>query len=105
MHRDADAAPHHDAVEQRDVRLRVALDDAIERILFAPVNQRIALTAGLAEIVNLAQVASGGECTPARTSYNDTGNGGIVAPQIELFAQRTHHDKSYSIKRLRTVEG
>ena len=61
VHRHADAAAHHDAVDQRDVGLAVILDRGVERIFVAPELQRLVVLAGAAEIVERADVAAGRE--------------------------------------------
>ena len=49
VHRNADAAAHDDAVDQRHVRLAEALDRGIERVFVAPELKRLVITAGLAK--------------------------------------------------------
>src|SRR5579872_1552611 len=59
VHRYADAAAHHDTVDQGNVRLAVTLDQRVERIFVAPELQRFILFARLAEIVERADVTAG----------------------------------------------
>ena len=58
VHRDADAAAHDDAVDERDVGLAIALDAGIERVFVAEIGERLVIASGAPEIVERAQVAA-----------------------------------------------
>ncbi len=61
VERHADAAAHHDPVDQRDIRLRVAMDQRIELVFLTPEGQRLVALSRQAEIVEAADVAAGAE--------------------------------------------
>src|SRR5688572_8225790 len=59
--RDPNAAAHHDAIDDGDVGLAIALDDGIEPVFIAPEAKRFVEAAGATEIIERAQIAAGGE--------------------------------------------
>ena len=104
VHRNADATAHHDAIDQRDIGLAEILDRHIERIFVAPELQRLVAPAGLAEIVEMTNVAAGRKCTLAGGLNRHPRDGRIVRPIVELRAQCQHHGMGDGIERLRPVE-
>ena len=68
MRRNADAAAHDNAVDQRDIGLGIALDAAVEQIFLAPEGQLRGMIARPALIVEKADVAAGAEGAPARAA-------------------------------------
>ena len=104
VHRHADAAAHDDAVDQRDIRLAVVLDRRVERIFVAPELQRLVVAAGLAEIVEMADIAAGREGALAGGLDHDARDRRVVGPGVKLRAQRQHHRMGDGIERLRPVE-
>ena len=104
VHRNADAAAHDDAVDQRDVGLAIVLDAGVERIFVAPERQRLVVLAGLAEIVERADIAAGRERPAARRRDDDARDRRIVCPVLQLRRQRPHHAVRHGVERLRPVE-
>ena len=65
---------------------------------------RFALLPGLAEIVDLANIATGGKRLAAGAGHDHPRYRRIVAPAIELGAQRPHHCQRHGIEGLRAIE-
>jgi hypothetical protein len=104
VHRDADAAAHHDAVDERHIGLRVALDERVERVFLAPELHRAVDAAGLAEIVERADVAAGRECPLAGCGDHDASDRRVARPGGKLRGERAHHAVGDRVERLRPVE-
>ena len=82
-----DAAAHDQPVDQRDVGLAEILDRHVERIFVAPELQRLVVAAGLAEIVERADVAAGRECALAGGLDHHARDRRVVGPSVKLRAQ------------------
>ena len=85
--RDPDAAAHDDAVDEGHIGLRIALDADVQRVFVAPEAQRLLVTAGLAEIVEVADVAAGAEGALAGAGHDDAGHRRVVGPCVERAAK------------------
>src|SRR3974390_1763569 len=99
-----DAPTHHDAIDQRDVRLAVALDRGVERIFIAPELQHLIVLPRSAEIVEMPYVAAGGEGARPCAGNDHACHRMVVRPRIKLRAQREHHCVRHCVERLRPVE-
>src|SRR4029077_658680 len=104
MDRDADAAAHHNAVDQRDVGLGETLDVSVERIFVAPERQHLGLTPGAAEFVERAYVAAGREGPLPRRRDDDAGDRRVVRPCLKLARERAHHLVRHRIERFWAVK-
>ena len=91
MHRNADTAAHDDAVDQRDIGLGIMLDGGVEDVLLPPELQRLALAAGAAELVDVAQITTRRKRTPGRRHHDDPGHRIIVTPTLQRLRDRPHH--------------
>src|SRR5919107_2654670 len=61
VQRHPDPTAHDDAVDQRDIGLRIALDADVKGVLLAPEHKRFVIPPGPAKIVEISNVASGTE--------------------------------------------
>ena len=91
MDRDADAAAHDDAVDERDIRFAIALDLGVERVFLPEIFERFVMATGTTEIVEGAQIPAGGEGAPTIGGDDHTGDRGIAFPPGQLLRERTHH--------------
>src|SRR5436309_1572443 len=60
--RNADPAPHDDAINERHIRLGVMLDARIEGVFLAKIAERLLVSSGPPEIVERAQIPTHREC-------------------------------------------
>ena len=74
---DADAAAHHDAVHQRDVRLRVPRDVGVHPVLVPPERAGLAVVAAGA-VVDLDDVAARAQAALARAGQHDGAYGVVI---------------------------
>src|SRR5438445_569023 len=82
MSRESDAAAHHNAVHEGDIRFREFLDPGVEDVLFPP--QDLAeVTIDLRTFPERTDVAAGTQATLAGTFQHDHGNGGIGLKTVE----------------------
>ena len=103
--RDADAPAHHDAVDQRDDRLRIGLDAAIELIFLAPEGELLCVVAGAAEIVQMTDVAAGAERLLARAADDDPRDAADRAPTRRARPRSAaNHGQRQRVERLRPVQ-
>src|SRR5262249_51373945 len=103
--RDAGAAAHHDAVDQRNVWLAVVFDLRIEAVLVAPGAERLIVSAGAAERVESTQVAASGKGARARRGNDHPRHRRLVLPCGKLRRERMHHLVRDGVKYARPVEG
>ena len=103
--RNADAAAHHDAVDQRNVRLRIMLDQRIEMDTHRARTQHLLLLAGAAEFPQRANIAAGrkrlARPPPSRSRARPPSS---CCPGAQLAVECTHHAVRHGIERLRPVE-
>ena len=95
----ADAAAKRDPVDDRDIRLAVALDDGVEPVFVAPVLQRLVVSAGAPEIIERAQIAAGAERPPAGRRDDNARHRRIALPGGELLRERMHHGMRHRVER------
>jgi hypothetical protein len=84
---DADAAAHHDAVHQRDVRLRIARDAAVHHVLVPPEPPVEALVATGA-VVNRDDVAAGAQAAFALAGQHDGAYVVVIPPFGQCLRDR-----------------
>ncbi len=104
MHRNADTASHDDAVDQRDVGLGIMLDGGVEDVFLPPELQRLALAAGAAELVDVAQIATRRKRAPGRRHHDDPGHRIIVAPTLQRLRDRPHHRAGHGVESRGAIE-
>ena len=106
--RDSDAAPHDDAVDQRDIGLRVAEDEGVEAVFLrvedrGEVAVRIVLLA-----VKKADVAAGAEghapVVPRGSAHDHRRNRRVLRPFLEPGIEAQHHGLGQRVQRLRPVQ-
>src|SRR3954454_20494960 len=103
MRRESDAAAHHNAVHEGDIRFREFLDPGVEDVLFPP--QDLAeVTIDLRTFPERTDVAAGTQATLAGTFQHDHGNGGIGLKTVERPIDVPKHLQRHGVDRLRTVE-
>ena len=103
MHRHADAAAHHHAMQQRDIGLGKVLDGGVENVFVAVEIQRIR-RARLAGFVQRANVAAGAECAVAIAADDDRGDIVVLRPDAELFGHGKAHAMRERVQRLGPVQ-
>lgn len=104
MNRNPDAAAHDDAIDQRDVRLRVTLDDAVEPVFLAIEIRGQSSSLGSSGIVKSADIAAGTEGPLTRALNHDATHGRIAGPGAQLRVQRAHHAEGQGIQGLGPVQ-
>ncbi len=102
--REPDAAAHDDAVLDRHVGLRVAADQGVEPVLFAPEAACIS-RALLPAVVERAHVAAGAQRPVAGAIQQDQRDGGIVLPRQQRRPDPPHHGMRERVESLRPVHG
>ena len=102
--RNAHAAPHHDAVHQRDVRLRIGKDRMVQRVFLDEARVDRVAVAALPCIVEEAHVAARAERARVRAVHDDRDDVGIVAPCIERLLHQPDHPDRQRVQRLRPVQ-
>ena len=102
--RNADAAAHDDAVDQRDARFGEMMQERIEAIFLAkePASK---LRVILRMLVKPAQIAAGAKSPVARALDKHRLDGGRALPRDHLSAKRLHHLPVERIHRARAVQG
>src|ERR1043165_1484064 len=104
VHRDPDAAAHDDTVDQRDIRLGIALDVHIERIFVAPERQHLLLAPCAPKFIERPNVAAGGKCPLALRPDDHARDRRIALPCLKLARERAHHLARHRIERLGPIE-
>src|SRR5271166_2475098 len=104
VNRDADAAAHDDAVDQRHIGLAVVFDAGIERIFGTKELERFRMTPGAAEVIEGAKIAACRKGAPAIRGYDHAHDRRIALPLDELLRERAHHDVRDGIERARPIE-
>ena len=106
VHREADAAAHHDAVDQRDIGFGIALDEGVERVLLAPERQHL-VVAGRRARDRKARGCRRPPRTRARRRRKARSASPPDRPPIALSCarERPHHTERHGIERLRPVQG
>ena len=103
VHRHADAAAHVDAVDQRDVRLRIALDRGVEDVFVAVELERIGRfrLPGFIQRANVTARAEG----PVAVAANSDGFDRIVfGPFVKLRFHCHAHALRQRVQRLWAIE-
>ena len=96
MEGNADAAAHHDAVDQRDIGLRVGVDVGVEAIFVGEeIDGRRAAPAGL---VDGEDIAAGGKGTSLALDHDDC-DGRFVAPRLKRLCERLDHAVGDGVER------
>ena len=103
MQRNADAAAHDDAVDQRDIGLGIGLDAAVEDIFLRPEPELAGVIGGFALFVKQADVAAGAEGAPLALR-DDEFDLRIMLPKIERPGDFAHHIQGQRIERLWPIE-
>ena len=104
VHRNADAAAHHDAVDQRHIRLAIAFDARVERVFLAEKAERIVIAPGAPEIVQRAQIAARRERARAVGGEDHARDRAIGLPFGELLRERAYHAAGHRIERVWSIE-
>src|SRR5262249_52824580 len=91
VHRDADAATHHDTVDERHIRLAIALDARAKRILLAKIAEQLIEASSAAEVIERAQIPARREGAGIARGNDHPADGGICLPFGELSRELTHH--------------
>jgi hypothetical protein len=105
---DAHAAAHHHAIHQRNIRLRIKVDQMVQRVFFGKeVFQQgtVSHRRGMAGLVEEADVAAGAQRLFAAARDDDGVDVGIVAPGQQGGRDRAHHLQRQRVQGLGTVEG
>src|SRR5436190_12505728 len=103
MRGQADAAAHHDAVHEGDVRLWEFLDAGVEDVFLAPQDlAEIALDLGA--FPERADVAAGTETALARAFQQDHGYGRVCLEGVERLVDIAKHLQRDGVDRLRPVQ-
>ena len=104
MRRKTDPAAHDDAVDQRDIRLLVPLDDAVEPIFLAPEDQCLLEATVLSDIVELPDIAAGAERLAARALDHHQLDRRVGRPRDKLGRQNADHAYGHGVQRFWPVE-
>src|SRR5947208_1822556 len=103
VRRQADAAAHHDAIHEGDIRLREFLDAGVEDVLVAPQDlAEIALD--LRAFPERADVTAGAEAAFARTFQHNDRNIGINLERVERLVDVVEHLQRHGIDGFRPVQ-
>src|SRR5579863_9855649 len=100
----ADAAAHDDAVDERDIGLRIALDAAVEDVFLAPEGELGGVIAGPALFVEKADVAARAKGAPARAGHDHADDAIIFLELIERRGDRANHPEVERVQRLWPIE-
>ena len=84
-------AAHHDAVDQRDIGLGIALDAAVQLVFLAPERQLRGVVASPALFVDQSDVAAGAEGAPARARDDHARDALVALERIERLGDHAHH--------------
>ena len=107
--RDPDAAAHDDAVDQRDIGLRVAEDEGVEPVFLGVEDGGEAALGIVLLAVDEADVAAGAEghaaVLPRGTAHDDGGDPRILRPFPQSRVEVQHHGLGQRVERLRPVQG
>src|SRR5579872_6514384 len=103
MERYADAATHHEAAQQCDIRLGIVLDRGVQQIFVAVELDGVG-SASPAGIVERTDVAAGAESALACPLDHDALDGAVACPCRQLRLHADAHRMRQCIERLRTVE-
>ena len=104
VRRDTDAAAEHDAVLNRDERLRVVRDARVQRVLVAPESGGVHSVGAGHISVESDDVAASAEPTITGTGHRDRRDRVVVGPTVESLADQQHHRMSQGVDGLRPVE-
>ena len=102
--RNADAAAHDDAVDERHIGLAIAFDAGVERVFLAKIAERFLVASGAPEIVECAQIPAHGEGASIVRGDEHARDVGIGLPFRELPRQRAHHRERHRVERLGPIE-
>ena len=102
--RNADPAPHDDAIDERHIRLGVMLDAGVERVFLAKIAERLVVASCAPEIVERAQISARGERAGVIRGDDNAAHAWFPLPFRELPRQLAHHRKRYRIERMRPIE-
>src|SRR5690242_9252062 len=103
MRRQTDAAAHHNAIHERDIRLWKAGDAGVEDVLLAPENLA-EIAVGARTVVERTDVAAGTEAAVTGSFQEDQNDIGIRLELIERLLDAAKHFERDRIDRLRPVE-
>jgi hypothetical protein len=103
VHADTDAAAHHDAVHQRDVRLGIAGDVAIHDVLVVPELSGFGAV-GSGAAVDRDDVAARAQPAPACACEHHGADVVVVLPVPQHRLDGVDHRMSQRIDRLRPVQ-
>ena len=104
VQRHPDPAAHDESVDERHIRLRIALDADVERVFLAPEPKRLVPPPGLSEFVEMANVAAGAERPLARARHHHARHVRVVRPGIERAAHGAHHVERQRVQGLGPVQ-
>ena len=105
VHRDADAAAHGDAVEQRDVGLREMVQARVHRVFEGVEARRGRDPLAGQDAVQPADVAAGAERPLARALDQHGVDVGVGAPARSARRRAPAHRQRQRVQRARPVEG
>ena len=104
MRGDADAAAHHNAVDQRDIGLGVSLDAAVQLVFLAPEGQLRGMVASPALLIEPANVAARAKGPPTGARHDDSRDGIVALPGVERRGNGAHHAQIERVEGLGPVE-
>ena len=104
MERHADPAAHDQPVDQRNIRLRIALDVGVETIFLA-VEGGEGGRAGKAKGMERPDIAAGRESAGTIGANGDMRHGPVVGPGCELAVNPAHHLQRQGVEGFRAVQG
>ena len=95
----ADAAAHHEAVHERDIRLRIFRDARVHDVFLAP-EPRAEVAAFARTLAEAANVAAGAETTLAGAFQHDDGDVRIGLEPVERRVDADGHLQRHGVDRL-----